>query len=239
MRWLLAIVVLASALTARADEPASKPADPAAPDAVESKEASAEEKEAKAQETKWAIEQEKPIKNSEWRNVLRNANQTREAAMGIFTIVVTLFTILALGMLVVFTAGIAPNAVAKSSIVTRDHPVRSFVLGAVALTVGFVATFATKGVLGIVFIPLLTTALLIGLAGVSEHLGRNLWHLAGKEGNRVGHIAAGWTTFAFVSVVPLVGWFGFLPYYGAVAVGSFFSSMLGRSRPAADPYARA
>jgi YHS domain-containing protein len=206
-------------------------------DAERAVERTAPEKEAETPPP--AYDENAPIKNADWRNLMNSARQVREAAMTMMVLAVTLFSILVLGGLVLFTAGLAPNAVARSSVATRDHPIRSFLVGATVLFVGGLAMAVTKGILGVVIAPVLTAALLIGLAGVSEHLGRNLWHLAGKEGNRVGHIAAGWGTFALVAVVPLVGWFGFLPYYAAVGVGSFFSGMFGgnKARPE-EPFGR-
>lgn len=180
-----------------------------------------------------AYDENAPIKNSDWRNLMQSARQVREASMTIMVLALTLFSMVVLGGLVLFTAGLAPNAVARSSVATRDHPVRAFFIGAVVLSLGTIATVVTKGLLGIVIAPVLVSALLIGLAGVSEHLGRNLWHLAGKEGNRIGHIAAGWGTFSLVALVPLVGWFGFLPYYASVGVGSFFAGLVGGRRPEA------
>lgn len=174
---------------------------------------------------------ESAMRNSEWRNLLHTASQVRQAAMTMMVLALTLVSVVMLGGLVLFTAGLAPNAVARSSVATRDHPVRCFAIGTVVLLLGSIATVVTKGLLGVVVAPVVVSALLIGLAGVSEHLGRNVWHLAGKEGNRVGHILAGWGTFSLVALVPLVGWFGFLPYYGAVGVGSFFSGLIGSRRP--------
>lgn len=173
---------------------------------------------------------ETAVRNSEWRSLLHTASQVRQAAMTLMVLALTLVSVVMLGGLVLFTAGLAPNAVARSSVATRDHPVRCFAIGTVVLLLGSIATVVTKGLLGVVVAPVVVSALLIGLAGVSEHLGRNVWHLAGKEGNRVGHLLAGWGTFSLVALVPLVGWFGFLPYYAAVGVGSFFAGLMGGRR---------
>lgn len=228
-RILVAAVLALASLSARAEDPAENRAEP-----VESK-----EKRASVEEpAKPTVENPKPewkpddsaMRNSEWRGLIHSANQVRDAAMTMMVLAVTFCSVIVLGGLILFTAGLAPNAVARSSVATRDHPVRAFFIGAVVLTLGSIATAVTKGALGIVVAPVLVSALLIGLAGVSEHLGRNLWHLAGKEGNRIGHIAAGWGTFSLVALVPLVGWFGFLPYYAAVGVGSFFAGLIGGGR---------
>ncbi|MCE9584865.1 MAG: hypothetical protein K8T20_20435 [Planctomycetes bacterium] len=240
MKRIIAVVaVLAISLGSGllfAEEPARRPAVPV--DEITPEAGDKNLKTVPAEQKQNPGPDETNLRNSEWRGLLHSANQVREAAMTIMVLAVTLFAVLVLGALVVFTAGIAPNAVARTSVVTRDHPIRSFVVGAVALAFGSMFTIATKGVLGIIFAPVLTSALLIGLAGVSEHLGRNLCHLSGKEGNRIGHIAAGWTTFSLVSVVPLVGWFGFFPYYCAVGVGAFFSSLRG-GRKTTEAYDRA
>jgi hypothetical protein len=179
----------------------------------------------------------KPIENREWRNVLHSSRQVREAAVTITAVVSTLFGILAFGALLLFTAGVAPNAVARASMATRDHPIRSFAIGAATIAVALVATVATRGILGILTLPFFTVAYFVGLAGVSEHIGRNLSHLAGKEGHRVGHLAAGWSVFALVSCVPLIGWFGLFPYYSAIGVGAFFAAILG-GRPKAEGFGR-
>ena len=178
----------------------------------------------------------KPIENREWRSVLHSAGQVREAAVTVMVVLTTFCTILSLGALLIFTAGIAPNATARASSATRDHPLRSFFVGAAALLAGALATAATKGILGLLLLPIFTAAVLIGLAGVSEQIGRNLWHLTGKEGHRVGHLTAGWAVFSLVSIFPFIGWFGFFPYYAAVGVGSFFSTLFGGKRPAPVEY---
>ncbi|MEK7468181.1 MAG: hypothetical protein AAB074_12275 [Planctomycetota bacterium] len=235
-RFLVAVAVAMSSVAAWAeDEAGRRAAEPVGENA-----ASESAEPAPADPAPPAYDANAPITNADWRNLMNSARQVREASMTIMVLAVTLFSILVLGGLVLFTAGLAPNAVARSSVATRDHPVRCFAIGAVVLVLGGLATALTKGLLGIVVAPVLTAALLIGLAGVSEHLGRNLWHLAGKEGNRVGHIAAGWGSFALVAVVPLVGWFGFLPYYASVGVGSFFSGLIwGGEKRAEEPFGRA
>ncbi len=221
-RILIAVMFGLAASCVRAEEPEANRATPPG----------AEEKlapEGEAPKPEWKPD-ESAMRNSEWRGLLHSANQVRDAAMTMMVLTVTFFSVIVLGGLILFTAGLAPNAVARSSVATRDHPIRAFLIGTVVLVLGSLATVVTKGLLGIVVAPVLVSALLIGLAGVSEHLGRNLWHLAGKEGNRIGHIAAGWGTFSLVALVPLVGWFGFLPYYAAVGVGSFFAGMIGGGR---------
>lgn len=238
MKTLLAIVMVGvAALAVSAEDAKRAPDEPVSVEGGPAAEETAKPDSSLTEPPKY--DENAPISNADWRNLMNSARQVREASMTIMVLAVTLFSILVLGGLVLFTAGLAPNAVARSSVATRDHPVRCFAIGAVVLVLGGLATAMTKGLLGIVVAPVATAALLIGLAGVSEHLGRNLWHLAGKEGNRVGHIAAGWGTFALVAVVPLVGWFGFLPYYASVAVGSFFSGLIwGGGKRLAEPLGR-
>ncbi|KAF0242919.1 MAG: hypothetical protein FD180_3674 [Planctomycetota bacterium] len=239
-RFLVAVAVVVMSLAVRAeDEAGLRAGEPELKRATSDEPAGGEAVDSEtADPTPPAYDPNAPISNADWRNLMNSARQIRETSMTIMVLAVTLFSILVLGGLVLFTAGLAPNAVARSSVATRDHPIRSFAIGAVVLVLGGLATALTKGILGIVVAPVVTAALFIGLAGVSEHLGRNLWHLAGKEGNRVGHIAAGWGTFALVAVVPLVGWFGFLPYYAAVGVGSFFSGLIWGGKRVEEPYGR-
>lgn len=171
----------------------------------------------------------------EFRGVIHSLNQIRDGAVALTTTLIIGLSSLMLAALLVFTGAVAPQATARASIAVRDHPLRSFGIGAVALLLGTLLAAATRGVAGIFLLPIFSAAVCIGLAGVCEQIGRGVVHLAGREGNRVAHLLAGCAVFSFVSIIPLLGWFGIFPYYLAVGVGAFFSTLLGGKRPLAAP----
>jgi hypothetical protein len=228
MKRLLPLLLVMSAVAGAEDAPPESREAPEAADAAPPAEPAPPAEEAKRFPDR---------RDAAWTAV--NAQHRVREAAALFVGVVTAFvTILCLGALLLFTSAVAPQATARASVAVRDHPIRSFGVGIATIGVGTLLAALTAGVAGILLLPVFTAALFIGLAGVSEHIGRNVTHLAGKEGNRVGHLAAGWSVFSLVSLCPFIGWFGFFPYYTGAAVGAFFTTILGgRARSSVDTMA--
>lgn len=133
--------------------------------------------------------------------------------------------LLSLPALLVAVNLLMPNATQRAQLRLEQTPGRSFVLG-VPVTAAFALFIAVTSQLPAVgqAMAFLAAALFMGLgtiggAGLSRLLGDRLRPLAQTHSD-LTHLVRGAIVYELAALVPIVGWFLFIPLAGVTAVGA-------------------
>ena len=138
--------------------------------------------------------------------------------------------------LLYFILILAPQATQRCGRTLADRNFASFLTGIPLVLVAAVVTVMlaqTGPFLGALSLVGASLVILFGATAASEDLGRRLYFVSGKLGNRSQHLLVGWIIFVLASSLPLVGWFVILPYVLSSGVGSIVLSALRRTPPEA------
>jgi hypothetical protein len=128
-----------------------------------------------------------------------------------------------------------PQRLAKTSAITDAMPGRSFLVGLVnflffgALAMVFLALNdrVGKGLLvipALFFLTPLTIGLSFGLGGITQLLGQRL----APQKTELQRTIWGTLALGFGCLLPIVGWFGLLPYTALLGLGAFIISFFYR-----------
>ena len=125
----------------------------------------------------------------------------------------------------IMIAGFFPRFCEQESLIVERTPGRALFIGLVpAFFVGTI--MLTLGALGqnvaeiffipaLIFLALLTAAVLFGLVGLARLLGRRLW----PDQRPVRQLIYSGSLLALSMLTPFVGWFGFLPLLAVISLG--------------------
>jgi hypothetical protein len=124
-----------------------------------------------------------------------------------------------------------PRRVGRAARAAGQRHFRALLLGLINLAFFSVAFLVVQWLLGLVsaglaqlaalaFLALLAAALSVGLAGLALRTGAALWPQA-PSGLQAGGGAA---ALALAAALPVVGWFGLLPYTCCLGAGAFIIS---------------
>lgn len=135
--------------------------------------------------------------------------------------------------LLLLLMAVMPNLSGRAARKAQTRPFLSPLTGLapLVLTVLFVGVAGNAPVIGIAGLALLTPLTLLGLASVSEALGRKVFLLAGREGSRPVELLVGWPLVVLASSIPFVGWFIIYPYVLLVGMGSVILSVFSSEEP--------
>jgi hypothetical protein len=126
-----------------------------------------------------------------------------------------------------------PNALKKISAQLDGKKPLCFLVGLlnVLFLIALTAVLAkpTKGRIVIVTLPMFTILFVLGIAAVSQDLGRKFHRMAGVEGSRFGWLLSGWLLTFFTSVIPFLGWFVIAPYFVSIGCGSVIVALFTKS----------
>lgn len=165
------------------------------------------------------------------------ANATEDAMNVMFgTAAIGLFLLLTggatLGLQFILMV-VAPEATRRVSATAGERSLASFFVGLPILGVSLFAAgtllHAAPG-LGVLAVGGLGLTALFGAGAACEDIGRRIFTACGKNGNRAGHLAAGWASWWFASAVPGAGWFVVFPYVMASGVGAIVLAPFSRGQ---------
>lgn len=149
-----------------------------------------------------------------------------------------LATVIAIGGLLVIAVVVAPDVTTRCTDALRRRNIISLGAGAgVFFLMALLGAGMTKiPLLALVWLVLATFLSVVGIASASEDLGRRVFWLVGREGNRVLHVLVGWVSLAAAAAVPVLGWFVIGPYLflsglGSCVVSPFLKPAPGRETP--------
>jgi hypothetical protein len=125
-----------------------------------------------------------------------------------------------------------PNASKKISSQLDGKRPLCFLVGLLNVLFLFALTAVTKGKLGVIALPVFTILFVLGIAAVSEDLGRRFHRMAGVEGSRFGWFLSGWLLTFFTSVIPFLGWFIIAPYFVFLGCGSVVVALFTKAHAA-------
>lgn len=155
------------------------------------------------------------------------------AFYGLMSVLALIFGgVVCTGGLMLVVVSLFPNVTARQAIVFREHSVLSFFVGLLvfaAFAVAFKLLEHARAAAFMVFTVCLVLVLL-SITSVAENVGRKIYLMAGREGNRITHVLAGWPAFAFACCVPILGWFLILPFGALTGLGSFLLSLVRRDQ---------
>ena len=160
----------------------------------------------------------------------------------VYTVTLTLIGILlSLPALLVAMNLLMPNLTQRVQTRLEQTPGRSFVLG-VPVTAAFALFIAVTSQLPAVgqAMAFIATAMFMGLgtiggAGLSRLLGERLRPLA-QPNSELTHLVRGAIVYELAALVPIVGWFLFIPVAGIMAVGAVAFALLNwLPKPASQP----
>lgn len=158
-------------------------------------------------------------------------HEPANAFYGLMAMLATIFgTVVFTGGLMLVLVALFPNVTARQAIVFRENSVVSFFVGLLVFVMFAVVGKVVEHVPPAVFVnfTVFLVLVLLSIPSAAENVGRKIYLVAGREGNRVTHVLAGWPVFAFACCVPILGWFLILPFGALTGLGSFIVSLFRR-----------
>jgi hypothetical protein len=123
-------------------------------------------------------------------------------------------------------AALFPRTVARARVVYSERPVRATLIGVVvggpSVLVGLALLNAPNGAAKLLGVLVVSTQVLLGLvgsAGLGERIGAGL-PSAGDEGHAWRRVLRGGTVLSLTFLLPIIGWFGVLPWALTSGVGA-------------------
>lgn len=128
---------------------------------------------------------------------------------------------------------ILPNVTGRVETRLAETPGRSFVLG-IMITAAFLLFIAIASqvnfgpVRGLAFVAAVLGMGMgaIGAAGMARHLGTRLAPMS-RPTSKLGNLVRGSMVYELACLVPIVGWFLFLPLAGVMVMGAASFALLG------------
>lgn len=153
-----------------------------------------------------------------------------------------LFLIVALVAFFLVIGILFPNRVARSQVIAETMTGRALLVGgvnflfmtAIILVLFALADQSGVGLLalpGLALLFALGVALSIGMAGLCQLVGARI----AAERSPWRQVATGATVLSAASLLPIVGWFGLLPYIGVLGLGAFIISLIPTTSPPPPP----
>lgn len=126
------------------------------------------------------------------------------------------------------TAALAPEATATLIAQAPGSFPRRLLVGAANVLFIFVAIKISRNLLAIPMVPFLVVLFVLGLLVLCEEVGRRIERVAGREGNRLARMGAGWSVLYLAAWFPVIGWFVVAPVLALTAVGTTMLWLLTR-----------
>jgi hypothetical protein len=134
-------------------------------------------------------------------------------------------------------AALFPRTVARARVVYSERPVRATLIGAAvggpSLLVGLALLNTPNGAAKLLGAIVVSTQILLGLlgsAGLGERIGAGL-PSAGDAGRPWRAVLRGGTVLSLTFLLPIIGWFGVLPWALTSGVGAALMAMRAGGRP--------
>jgi hypothetical protein len=213
-RTAAAVLALGITLGARAPAPSADPPQNDAPPAAETPAQSAEP----------------PAQNAPPSSRVVHVRD-RHTELGALMLLAVLLLFAGFAVLVLVVV-LAPDVTAALALEGRGSLPKRFFVGVANVLFLVILSKVTLDVLAVVIVPFLAVTLLLGLAVLSDEVGRRIQRVAGADWNRLTRMGAGWATLYLAGWFPVAGWFVVAPVTLGVAWGTAILWLLAR-RPAA------
>jgi hypothetical protein len=133
-------------------------------------------------------------------------------------------------------AALFPRTVARARVAYSERPVRATLIGAAvggpSVLIGLALLNAPNGAAKLLGAAIVSTQILLGLlgsAGLGERIGAGL-PSAGDAGRPWRAVLRGGTVLSLTFLLPIIGWFGVLPWALTSGVGAALMAMRAFSR---------